>query len=1507
MNGTFGSSDPIFRTVTFIAESQHGTTKFDMPRTRHAALLGALFVALCTISLLQADCVPATLATADAEGAPDYLKTTSGRGNADLIIDYISASWTTSEAGETEYVSVRIENIGTDSSGSFYWGIYLSTDTTITTSDIELDTYYKSSISAGSSSSTYSKSVQIPTTITGGRYYVGALADINNQVSESDENNNDKHDTGRVTIDEQPDLTGRSCSGPTTGVVGDYLDSSISLSIENDPGGNYIASSGTFYWAMYLSTDSTITSSDTQVGSDQYKSSISGGSYSSDSLSTSNRIPSSMNPGTYYWGYLLDVRTDVDEQNENNNDYTCNQITVEDDLPDIVADDVGTSTSSVVMGDTISVTYRLENDGNDYTGSFYWELYLSTDRTITTSDILVDEFSRSSISPGYYYSGTQYSVQIPTGINPGYYYLGMIADSRTSVTELDETNNVVADTGRLDVEEQADLVPGTPSGPNSAYTGDQVSLSWRIDNDGDDSAGWFYWKAYLSTDRTITSSDTQVGSTQQVSSISGGSYRSGSLSVTIPSSLSSRTYYWGIIADTTDRVDEGDESNNADDGNSISITVADPDLRADYVSVNSATQSICEQGTVTIDLDVSNQGNVNANSHYYDISFSTSGSFGSWTSIGQGNGPGGVSSYSHQVSGGIPASMTAGTYYARLYVDPYDYISESDEFNNDIMTSSAQLTVLDCTPDLSPTTISGPTSTPPGATVQVSYGVENLGVQETTNVAIDIFLSRDTTITSSDTHLGATTAASIQGGTTHSDSLSLTIPSNIGSGCWYWGIIADMNDNIAEKLETNNALASSSQVCIDQPNLRIVSVSNPSSALLGQTVDVTVIIENIGASNSMAFSVELKLSVESPSGHSDILLDTFQVNSLNSQTNSEIVRTVQLPSSPAGTYHLYAIADTSGVITESDETDNQKSSSSFNINAPTTDLLALAISGPSGAEPEQTVEISWGVRNLGADPLSFEIEIWLSGDKSLDGNDKIVRSQSLDSLEGGGTHTANNAILLTAEDEGTWWLLLVIDSKNTVFEDDEGNNLAVSSSQITIAADAPPPIVGELTGCESPNDDGDFGSDAAGTRASATHLGVDPESITIEGCLVNDDVTDWYAVVLHGGKQLAIALEGEGAVIEVELLNGTTTEANGAIGPDSVLVTLGIRNDDDTNDSRLYNIKVTRDAGTDGGAYLLRILTVNGTEAPDLEPPNSPELLQQNDWTSADNITLEWQGVEDNGNSGLSHYETRWAGGLWAPIEGNSTTLNISMLADGRHSLEVRAVDNASNPSAASAVWVKIDRTAPELVIEQIGAQYAGPPVLEIGIEVNDGSGSGVEEILWSWDNQTWMDMPANGAIIWSNWSDTDLYVKVVDKVGMENIQNLTIAAPPNPNQPTEDEGSEESRGSGGASTQGIAAIILIALLLGGLAAAGLYLVFRGRSIEEEEDEFETDEEPVVEVHEPLIVTRVESHEDLPTGGTYDQSTGVTWYFALDGGKWWLEPDGSFHLASEEIPPQDEA
>ena len=159
---------------------------------------------------------------------------------------------------------------------------------------------------------------------------------------------------------------------------------------------------------------------------------------------------------------------------------------------------------------------------------------------------------------------------------------------------MDETNNVVSSSSRIDIEEPADLVPDSPSGPSTAQASQQVSISWRIDNTGDDASGWFYWEMYLSTDSTITTSDTKLGSTQQASSISGGSYRSGTYSPTLPSNLAQGTYYFGIIVDSTSRVSESDETNNVEVGNSLYITVPDYDLEATSISVDSGYRQVCD-------------------------------------------------------------------------------------------------------------------------------------------------------------------------------------------------------------------------------------------------------------------------------------------------------------------------------------------------------------------------------------------------------------------------------------------------------------------------------------------------------------------------------------------------------------------------------------------------------------------------------------------------------------------------------------------------------------------------------------------------------------------------------------------------------------------------------------------------------------------------------------------------------------------------------------------------
>ena len=99
------------------------------------------------------------------EGSMD----TGGRSGPDLTVDYLSASWTTADAGDSKSISTRIKNEGDASSGSFRWGLYLSTDTTITTNDIQLDTWSQSSISAGSSrSSTKSVTIVTPDSVNSG-------------------------------------------------------------------------------------------------------------------------------------------------------------------------------------------------------------------------------------------------------------------------------------------------------------------------------------------------------------------------------------------------------------------------------------------------------------------------------------------------------------------------------------------------------------------------------------------------------------------------------------------------------------------------------------------------------------------------------------------------------------------------------------------------------------------------------------------------------------------------------------------------------------------------------------------------------------------------------------------------------------------------------------------------------------------------------------------------------------------------------------------------------------------------------------------------------------------------------------------------------------------------------------------------------------------------------------------------------------------------------------------
>tara|TARA_B110000438_G_scaffold302657_1_gene361057 strand:+ start:383 stop:4798 length:4416 start_codon:yes stop_codon:yes gene_type:complete len=1438
----------------------------------------------------------------------DELMETRGRSGPDLIVDYLSASWSTADAGDTKSISTRIKNDGDSSSGSFRWALYLSTDTTITTSDLQLDDWSQSSISAGSTRSS-TKSVTIPSSMTGGYYYVGMIVDINSQVSESDENNNDDYDSGRVHVYELSDLvprtTSSSCSTPATGTIGDYLDSSISIQYENDVSSSHGQSTGTFYWAMYLSTDSTITTSDTQVGSDQYSSSLSSGSYRTDSLSSSTRLPSSINAGVYYWGYILDVDSDVDEASESNNVRTCDQITLQEDLPDLEATSVSTSSSSATMGDTITVQYRIDNLGTDYSGSFYWKLYLSTDSTITTSDTFVDEFSESSISGGSYRSSYEYNVPIPTGMNTGYHYLGMIADNRDGVNELDETNNIVSSSSRIDIEEPADLVPDSPSGPNSAQAGQQVSISWLIDNDGDDASGWFYWEMYISTDSTITTSDTKLGSTQQASSISGGSYRSGTYSPTLPSNLAQGTYYFGIIADSSSRVNEGDETNNIEVGNSIYITVPDYDLEATSISVDSGYRQVCEGADIYITLTVTNLGTDNAGSHYYEALVSTGNSVSAiytGTSLGYASGTPNVPSYTHtSMMATLPTSITPGTYYVGLYADYGDYISETDENNNIVASSSAQLTVIDCGPDLEPTSVTGPTSGVRGGTAQVSVQIANAGMEDVTNVDYSIYLSSDSSISGgNDVLIGSDVANSIAQSGSWSGNINLGIPSNLGDGCWYWGIIVDPNDSIAEMDETNNAMPSSGQFCVEQADIVIDSISASENAVSGQSTTVYMNISNSGGSDASSFNVQLVLSLDAQAGTDDTQVDSFRIDPLTSGSTTQVTRTITIPGQHVGQFHWVVIVDTASEVAEDDENNNVAASVAFTISAPAKDLLASWVESPLSAEPGQTVTIHWSAENLGQEALGFDVEIWLSEDRYLGSGDIRLSQSRVPSLLSGSTLADSQVVNLVGDVEGVWWVVLVIDVGEEHYEDDESNNIRLSNNTLTIDSNSPPPAGETLPGCDDSQTDGNFSSDAASTRSSAHHLGANP-NLTLDGCLMGLDEVDWYAIVIDAGNQTTFALSAEGAHLEVAVLNGSASLGQGIVDDDVRWITISALNDDSEGMALLYHIRVTWDPANPGGPYQLRLVTADASTETDLVPPPAPEIISLDEWMHSDEIVIQWSPVVDN-LSGVSHYEVRWASGLWAPVNENELIINLTMLMDGRYSFEVRAIDAAGNVGPADATWIRVDRQAPIVSIQQIEAKRSPVSKLVVELSIDDGEGSGPSIIEWSADNSTWSDYPEDSLILWDDWNNTHLYIRVTDGANLVTISELEIDIPAEETESVDDSGNDEEstpQSSGGVSSV-LAIMVVLAIIALSVFTVILALKLKARrEFEEElEDELEEDDEESEspeQIEETPETYHVPDHTHLIGGGVYDQSTGFTAYIDPQGRWWWEQEDGSFY------------
>ena len=83
-----------------------------------------------------------------------------------------------------------VKNEGAADTGPFSNGFYMSTDPVITSTDTYLDGNNNENLAAGDQHNWGGPTLTIPAGTPQGNYYIGILADRNNAVNESNENNN---------------------------------------------------------------------------------------------------------------------------------------------------------------------------------------------------------------------------------------------------------------------------------------------------------------------------------------------------------------------------------------------------------------------------------------------------------------------------------------------------------------------------------------------------------------------------------------------------------------------------------------------------------------------------------------------------------------------------------------------------------------------------------------------------------------------------------------------------------------------------------------------------------------------------------------------------------------------------------------------------------------------------------------------------------------------------------------------------------------------------------------------------------------------------------------------------------------------------------------------------------------------------------------------------------------------------------------------------------------------
>ena len=759
----------------------------------------------------------------------------------DLLVQNVELAAQRAQAGKTVAVKADISNLGGGIAAASRMKYYLSSDETFDAGDKYLN-YDRVSSLAVNGTSRETANLRMPKTIADGTYYILFVADINQEVTEVNEDNNVTAvqitvgaEEPAASITEGPDLI---LSELTLSRHAAESGERVKVTLKVKNAGNQAA--GASRLKYYISKDERFDSADKYLRN--YEKVIALNVDAEGSENANLRIPAGFVDGECYLLIVLDPNNEIVEIDESNNvvakPFYVGVPPKGSGKPDLVLTKVHLPTLSVRPGETLAITSSVLNQGTGDAGASNLEYFLSRDQVRDEYDKNVS-FDKVNALGANGVSHESAELRIKPSTDGGEWYLLTIVDAKSEVDESDETNNQVATKITVVQDDPNALKPDlvlldVKADALSAEAGNKIKVSCTVSNIGPEPAGASRVKYFLSTDANYSGDDKYLNY-DNVGSLSPQGSSAESASVRIPTNFADGQYYVVIVADQTEAVDERIESNNVV---ALPITVGrvvekvepgtidDNVLRPDLIVTNVVLDRVVVRPgkRFRVDLEVKNIGAIEAPQtrvKYFlsrDQFYQAGDKYIGYDRVGALD----ISAQSPEyATPKVPAKLLTGRWYLLMVADATNAAVESDETNN---LAVMVLTVINDDPDADKADLAfdsvelDHSHVAQNARVEISYALRNKGTQNASSSRLKVYLSDDDRYDAQDLYLSYALVPQLATEATTSNRTTVRIPVGTNDGDYYLLVVADINSEVSERFESNNQQALA--IRVDQDGAR---------------------------------------------------------------------------------------------------------------------------------------------------------------------------------------------------------------------------------------------------------------------------------------------------------------------------------------------------------------------------------------------------------------------------------------------------------------------------------------------------------------------------------------------------------------------------------------------------------------------------------------------------------------------------------------------------------------